>query len=140
MRRASPADAEVIEALERAGAARPWSLAQIRGHLASPSGTTWVLTNPPAGHLLGMRAADGAEVLSIVVHPDHRRRGLGRALLEAARRDWAAEGVVEAFLEVRTDNGPAQAAYRSDGWVEVGRRPRYYHDGCDALLFRRDLP
>jgi [ribosomal protein S18]-alanine N-acetyltransferase len=43
------------------------------------------------------------------------------------------------FLEVAVGNAPAQALYRQAGFVEAGRRPRYYADGGDALILRTPL-
>jgi [ribosomal protein S18]-alanine N-acetyltransferase len=43
------------------------------------------------------------------------------------------------FLEVAAANGPALALYAREGFTEVGRRRRYYSDGTDALVLRRDL-
>jgi ribosomal-protein-alanine N-acetyltransferase len=41
---------------------------------------------------------------------------------------------------VRADNPVAQALYASEGFIELGRRPRYYQpDGVDALVMRLDL-
>jgi ribosomal protein S18 acetylase RimI-like enzyme len=44
------------------------------------------------------------------------------------------------FLEVDMGNFAAQALYRRLGFVQVGRRPRYYANGADALVLRADLP
>jgi ribosomal-protein-alanine N-acetyltransferase len=43
------------------------------------------------------------------------------------------------FLEVAAGNVAALALYRAAGFAEVGRRVRYYADGSDALVMRRDL-
>ena len=40
------------------------------------------------------------------------------------------------FLEVATGNAAALALYRREGFVEVGRRRRYYADRSDALVLR----
>jgi ribosomal protein S18 acetylase RimI-like enzyme len=44
---------------------------------------------------------------------------------------------VEATLEVRADNAGALALYHAHGFLEAGRRPRYYADGADAVLMTR---
>ncbi|HET7082450.1 MAG TPA: ribosomal protein S18-alanine N-acetyltransferase [Candidatus Limnocylindria bacterium] len=78
---------------------------------------------------------DDAHITTFGVHPDHRRRGVGRRLLlELA--DVALElGSARLTLEVRVSNEPAQALYRSFGFVEAGRRVAYYSDdGEDALV------
>jgi ribosomal-protein-alanine N-acetyltransferase len=88
------------------------------------------------GYVVARRHPDEIEVLSLAVAPDHRRRGLGRSLLEAARLEGAGPGRM--VLEVRTGNTDARAFYARLGFQVVGRRPRYYPDGDDALLLRLD--
>jgi RimJ/RimL family protein N-acetyltransferase len=71
---------------------------------------------------LPMRATSHVFELTIVVHPDHRRRGVGRRLLDDLLA-WADAdprvGKVE--LRVRSRNEPALALYRAVGFVEEGR-------------------
>ena len=78
-----------------------------------------------------------AEVHTIGVAPPCRATawaaGCSPGLL--ARAD--ALGAVT-FLEVRTDNGPALALYRSEGFEVVGTRRRYYASGADAYTMRRE--
>ena len=59
-----------------------------------------------------------------------------RALLEEAAR----RGVTDVFLEVRADNPVAQSLYASEGFAEIGRKPRYYQpDDVDAVVMKLDL-
>ena len=90
-----------------------------------------------AGSILCWQVLDELEILRVAAHPDARRRGHGRRLVAAA---LALPGVRSAFLEVRADNAPAIALYEALGFSRYHLRRRYYHDGCDALLYRRDLP
>ena len=55
-----------------------------------------------------------------------------------ARRQ-ARDGATAMFLEVATGNAAALALYTGAGFVEVGRRRRYYADGRDALVLRVNL-
>jgi ribosomal-protein-alanine N-acetyltransferase len=74
------------------------------------------------------------------VTPGARRRGLGTALLAAAMAGARLRGAEAMFLEVAAAGNPAALGlYRGLGFVEVGRRRRYYPDGSDALVLRRDL-
>ena len=91
------------------------------------------------GSLIGYaglaRAGSEAEVHTLAVAPAHQGRGIGRALLRALL-DHAVGATV--FLEVRTDNEPAIALYRSEGFVVIGTRRRYYRpSGADAFTMRR---
>ena len=69
-----------------------------------------------------------------------RGRGRGRALLRALLETARERGAREIFLEVRDDNPTATALYASEGFVEIGRRPRYYQpDDVDAIVMKLDL-
>jgi len=77
------------------------------------------------------------EIHTIGVDPAYQGRGIGRRLLDELL-DIADGAVVH--LEVRTDNEPAIALYRSVGFAEVGVRRRYYRiSGADAYTMRREL-
>jgi ribosomal-protein-alanine N-acetyltransferase len=81
-----------------------------------------------------------AEVETIGVAIEAQRSGLARRLFAVLAADLRTAHVTEVILEVRASNGPALAFYRSSGFVEAGRRPRYYHDPVeDAVLMRLGL-
>ena len=145
-RRATPDDLAAIMALERASfPGDAWSEAMMREELASPHG--WYVVVEEAGRLVGyagLRAARGAadaDIQTITIAASARGTGRGRALLTELLDEAARRGVRLVFLEVRADNPVAQALYASEGFVEVGRRARYYQpDGVDAIVMRLDLP
>ena len=78
------------------------------------------------------------QLCTISVRPEAARKGLGRALLAAIMKEARAAGCVQLTLEVSERNIPALALYRRAGGRVVGRRPKFYNDGSDALLM--DLP
>jgi ribosomal-protein-alanine N-acetyltransferase len=85
---------------------------------------------------LGRTAPFEYEVHTIGVDPAYQGRGIGRRLLNELL-NFAAGAVVH--LEVRTDNAPAIALYRSVGFAQVGLRRRYYRvSGADAYTMRRE--
>lgn len=94
-----------------------------------------------AGFVLSRGAAGEAEVLTVVVAPHHRGRGLGRRLLDRHLHHLAAARIGQLFLEVEEGNVAARALYASMGFAEVGRREAYYraHGGeaAAALVLRR---
>ncbi len=81
--------------------------------------------------------------MTLAVAAAARRRGLGRRLLARFEAAAAARGAEAAFLEVAEDNAPARALYLAAGWVEAGRRRRYYARGdgtaADAIVMRKAL-
>jgi ribosomal-protein-alanine N-acetyltransferase len=58
-------------------------------------------------------------VYEIGVRDDHRRRGIGRALLDALRELAIERGIPEGFVLTNESNGPAMAFYAAAG----GTRP-----------------
>jgi putative acetyltransferase len=71
--------------------------------------------------------------LGLMVAASHRRRGIGRALLEKAVA-WAAEsGVRKLELHVFPWNRPAIALYESFGFVREGYRAGHYMRGGDEV-------
>jgi RimJ/RimL family protein N-acetyltransferase len=80
--------------------------------------------------------------VGLMIARGHRRRGFGRALMDAAEA-WAREaGVRKLELHVFPHNGPAIALYESLGYRREGlRRGQYQRDGelLDAVLMAKDL-
>lgn len=94
---------------------------------------------PLAGFAFWRRAGDEAEILSIGVARRMRRTGCARAMLEAIMAAARADGARTLYLEVDVANAAATILYQSLGFEKIGRRKRYYRNGGDALVMRRDL-
>jgi ribosomal-protein-alanine N-acetyltransferase len=130
LRRAIAEDAAAIATLE------PWSEVEIARTLALPTTRAWVALDPGVvGDLIASSAGTG-EILLIAVHPQRRRQGIARRLMETLMAAWREEHVSEGFLEVSATNAAAIALYRRYGWTEIGLRRGYYRDGTDALTMR----
>ncbi|HEY4910410.1 MAG TPA: ribosomal protein S18-alanine N-acetyltransferase [Methylomirabilota bacterium] len=79
-------------------------------------------------------------ITNLAVHPEWRRRGVGRRLLAFAMAEGIARGVTLAFLEVRPSNAQALKLYEGLGFQVIGRRTGYYFDtGEDALVMEARL-
>ncbi|GAB6041687.1 ribosomal protein S18-alanine N-acetyltransferase [Endothiovibrio diazotrophicus] len=94
-----------------------------------------------AGYILTLFHAGTslARIYSLAVDPAARGRGLGRALVEAAEHDARQRGCAYLRLEVRRDNPPAQALYRSMGYRPFAVVADYYEDHTDALRLEKVL-
>jgi len=142
IRSASLADLEILAALHRVCFAECWSAQEFARLLAIP-GTFALIARNRAGFVLARASADEAEILSIGVHPQDRRQGLGRALMQAAAQDAYGRGARTLFLEVACNNRNARALYAALGFAEAGRRKAYYRDrgqSADALTLKAPLP
>jgi ribosomal-protein-alanine N-acetyltransferase len=138
IRAATSEDAAAIASLENLVVVGSWSEASVGRYLAMDHAFAFV-ESTGLGHVIGTGVADVGEIITIAVHPDARRSGVGTALLAAATNAWREAAVTEAFLEVRSDNDAARALYAGLQWHVVGTRKRYYADGTDALVLRQDL-
>ena len=82
---------------------------------------------------------DEADLNSIAVRVDFRRKGIGDAIMLAMIEMLSANGVATINLEVRVSNMPAIKLYKKYGFNECGVRPGYYLDnGEDALIMKRE--
>ena len=81
---------------------------------------------------------DEAEIITIGVHPDARNTGIASAMIGIVLGELKKSGVKTVFLEVAKDNTPARRLYESNGFEQIGVRPKYY-DGIDAILMKKDL-
>jgi len=80
-------------------------------------------------------------IVSIAVLREHRKRGLGYALMAYALKSLYEEyGCEETYLEVRVSNKPAIKLYEKLGYRVVKVEARYYLDGEDAYVMARPLP
>ncbi|WP_294981761.1 ribosomal protein S18-alanine N-acetyltransferase [Tabrizicola sp.] len=119
----------------------PWSDADFAGFLADP--LTFLLVEGDAGFLLGRAVAGEAELLTLAVAPEARRRGLARKLVSRFLYQARLRGAEAAFLEVSAENAAAIALYESAGFSRSGLRRNYYRTAegqrIDALVMTRAL-
>ena len=141
--RMHPSDLGDVLVIERASFAMPWSrgafLYEIEQNRVA---RCWV--GREDGRLLGYiclwEVTDELHITNVAVHPDTRRRGIGRALLESVFARARAAGCRMVLLEVRPSNVEARTLYESLGFRVVGRRLGYYYDtGEDALVMEASV-
>ncbi len=136
-------DLDAVMAIERRAYPFPWTRGIFRDCLAAGYPALLALEDDhPAGYAVMSIAADEAHVLNLCSAPERQSRGLGRHLLRALLRAARDQGAARVFLEVRPSNPAAIALYHSEGFNEIGRRPRYYpaHEGReDAIVMAIEL-
>ena len=144
LRRATRADADALAEVHACAFDAPWSAAAILRFAEDPGGFVLAVEAEAglAGFILCRVMAGEAEVLTLAVRPEHRRRGVARDLIGGAIA-LAAQTAGAMFLEVAEDNAAAAALYVQAGFSAVGRRPGYYGrraaPAVDAVVMRRTL-
>jgi ribosomal-protein-alanine N-acetyltransferase len=68
-------------------------------------------------------------IVSVAVLEAHRRKGVGRVLVEEALVAMRRRGCTEAYLEVRVSNTGAAELYDRLGFQQTARLENYYRDG-----------
>lgn len=124
----------------------PWPRQSFEAFLDRP-GVSFIVADDPdsggrvAGYAILLRAADEGELLNLAVAEDSRRAGVGTALLRHVLDLATAQAIRTVYLEVRDSNDPARKLYAAHGFIEVGRRRRYYERPVeDALILQKAGP
>lgn len=132
------ADIPAAHEIERLSFRTPWPAQAFHDELTTNRLAHYVVArrnDMVVGFAGAWLMADEAHITTFSVHPDHRRRGVGRRLLLALLDRARALDAARVTLEVRVSNRGAQELYREYGFADQGRRPAYYtDDGEDALV------
>ena len=130
-----------VAALEKICFSMPWSEASVASELTNPL-ALWIVAldgDTLCGYVGSESVMGEADMMNIAVNPDYRRQGIARELVLELIRQLKKADVHCLTLEVRASNEPAIALYDSLGFIQVGRRPRYYLKPTeDALILRKE--
>lgn len=78
-------------------------------------------------------------IITIDVRASARRAGVGSLLLRAAEERLQAAGSHAVGLETAVDNISALSFYKRHGYSVIKTWPRYYSNGVDALVLKKEL-
>ena len=137
-------DVRQIHEIEALCFAMPWSEESILHDVKENPVARWLVLDDGSGRVMAYAGMwfvlDEAHVCNVAVHPDFRRMGYGRRILEALVDMAKANSMTLMTLEVRRSNLAAQALYHQCGFLDVGYRKRYYEDNKeDALIMYREF-
>lgn len=76
---------------------------------------------------------------SLIVHPNHQRKGIAKQLLRSAESHARQRGCTITRLEVRADNHGAIALYLANNYLVIGRKEGYYEDSSAAVCMQKTL-
>jgi ribosomal protein S18 acetylase RimI-like enzyme len=144
IRPATVADIPALVALENRAFAGDWVSPRSFRHLLTRGHAATLVEMEGAAlrgyaTLLFNRASSVARLYSFAVAPEHRGKGLAKALLAEAERAALEHDCVFMRLEVRRDNAEARSLYRKAGYREFGAFADYYDDHMDAVRMEKPL-
>lgn len=117
-----------VAEIERLCFSDPWSEKALSESLESPYSRFLVaLDGDRVAGYIGLYALSGeGSITNVATHPDYRRQGLGRALIEGAIIVAEKEKLEYITLEVRQSNSPAISLYEKCGFKVMGKRRNFY--------------
>jgi len=147
VRKAEEKDIERILEIDGAAFSHPWTKETFSEDLDDDLKAVWVaelsdddigINGVIAGYLDSfVMPTVEAEVLRIACDEKYRRKGIAHNLLNFMLCYCNLIAAPKILLEVREDNAPAIALYKSFNFAEDGRRKKYYDNSVDAILMSR---
>ena len=135
-------DVSEVMKIERASFNEPWAEIHFYFDIYAKTAIDWVAVEGDelCGYLCFWKIEDEIHINNIAVSEKHRRSGVAQTMLDALS-DFAAKHQVSMMtLEVNEHNEAAKSFYQKNGFLQVGRRPKYYeHDQADALILTKQL-
>lgn len=130
-----------VIAIERRSFPQPWSYSLFLSELSNRVASYFVALFE--GRVIGYIGLwilwEEGHITTFAIHPKYRGRGFGKRLFQYALEYARSCGCRYILLEVRTSNTRAQTLYQKFGFRVIGVRARYYADGEDALVMRKDF-
>jgi ribosomal-protein-alanine N-acetyltransferase len=141
-----PADFESLYIIDQACYPRgiAYSRATLREFLQLPGADCLVARvdrnrSAIAGFIIAESEGDEARIITIDVLAEHRRAGVGTALLRTSEERLAASGVRRIELETATSNVAGVAFWERHGYRKFGILRGYYLGRLDAWKMRKTL-
>lgn len=131
-----------IMEIEKVSFPTPWHKRIFELEIGKPRSfhSVFKLEDKVVGYLISWMLYDEIHILNVAIHPEHRRGGIGRKLIEYTIAHFRPKGAMTVILEVRTSNIAAQNLYEKMGFEVLRTRKKYYSDtGEDALVMMLDI-
>lgn len=141
IRKAEERDVKAMAELDIVCFAEPWSEDAFRSEINENERAFYVVAeiNQKIVGYAGLWAIfDEGHITNVAVSPEHRRKGIGRNIVDTLLTVNEKHGLRSFTLEVRESNLPAQALYTSFEFKPAGVRKGYYLDnGENAIIMWR---
>jgi [ribosomal protein S18]-alanine N-acetyltransferase len=143
IQRMRESDLDEVVRIDASSRPTPWSRQSFLQELQNPFSYCFTLKmeidchDQNTGFLCFRIVEEESEILSLVIHPKFRGKGLGKQLMKFYI-DFCSQREIKTFyLETAASNQAAIRLYRSFSYSPIGVRPKYYQEKEDALLMVR---
>ena len=130
-----------IAELEKICFCDPWSENSIASELGNRL-SCWLVAleeNTVVGYVGSQTVLGETDMMNIAVHPEYRKKGIAKTLIESLIDELSKKGSHSLMLEVRASNAPAKNLYEKLGFSMAGVRKNYYRNPKeDALILRKE--
>ena len=86
-----------------------------------------------------MVSVDACDIIMVATTKEYRKMGFAQELFSELKNELKNKNISSIFLEVRQNNDNAIGLYKKLGFVEIGRRKKYYQNTFDALVMKLSL-
>ncbi|MFH1074617.1 MAG: ribosomal protein S18-alanine N-acetyltransferase [Candidatus Firestonebacteria bacterium] len=137
IRKMLESDVDAVAALEASVFTLPWSRTLILKDIKENKSARFFTArkdNLLVGYGGFWLLQDEMNIVNIAVHPEYRKKGLGKALLKHLLAEGVKEGAKIATLDVRETNTAARCLYESAGFIMIAVRNKYYSDNRENAV------
>jgi ribosomal-protein-alanine N-acetyltransferase len=136
-------DLDDVVQMDASSRPTPWSRQSFLHELQNPLSYCFTLKRDiesdgqNVGFLCFRIVGEESEILSLVIHPEFRLKGLGKQLMKFYIKFCSRREVKAFYLETGVSNQVAIGLYESFSYHPIAIRPKYYKGKEDALLMVR---
>jgi len=138
-------DLDEVFTIEAASSQAPWSKNSFAKEIQNPFAHCFVMKreNGSGQRVIGFicfrNVVEESELLDIAVHPDYRKMGIGKKLMQFYINFSRRRGIHTFYLEVNASNRSAIQLYQAFAYQSSGVRKKFYQGKSDALLMRKRI-
>lgn len=131
-----------IAEIEKLCFSLPWSENALNDELENENAhfLTAITAGRVSGYIGIIEICGEADITNVAVHPDFRRYGIGKKLLDTAEKQAIERKCESITLEVRESNEAAINLYSGNGYQTVGMRKNFYEKPTEnAVLMTKKI-
>lgn len=138
-------DLKSVLEIERLSFPNPWPASAFMGEIDNhPISFPFVIVHERSdkviGYILIWHIKEEAQISNFAVHPDFRRLGIGKAVIQKVLKQFRDVGAKYVLLEVRPSNFSANFLYKKIGFKVLGLKKNYYFNPEeDAIVMGKIL-